>query len=78
MNDLYLKESSNNEPLRVALTAPEAAKALGIGERLLWSETKSGHIPHVRIGTRVLYPVETLKDWLADQAKRGVNSELFS
>ena len=41
---------------------------LGISERLLWTWTKSVMIPHVRIGTRVLYPVEQLRVWLNKQA----------
>ena len=58
-------------PPRLALSPREAAAALGVSARLLWSETKRGNMPHIRIGTRVLYPVETLKDWLAAQAKGG-------
>jgi excisionase family DNA binding protein len=57
----------------LALRAGEAAKALGIGERKLWEWTNRKLIPHVRIdGCRcVLYPVDLLREWLAEQAKRG-------
>jgi excisionase family DNA binding protein len=41
---------------------------LGISERLLWTWTHAGTIPHVRIGSRVLYPVEQLRQWLSQQA----------
>lgn len=51
----------------LAVGRPEAAAMLGISERLLWTWTKSGVIPHVRIGTRVLYPVEQLRIWLNKQ-----------
>ena len=54
---------------RLALRPKDAAKALGIGERLLWSKTNAGEIPHVRIGRAVIYPVELLRDWLTKQAK---------
>lgn len=40
---------------------------LGISERLLWTWTNAGQIPHVRIGARVLYPVDALREWLAEQ-----------
>jgi len=63
------KESSN-EPLAVG--RHQAAQMLGISERLLWTWTNAGMIPHLRIGTRVLYPVEQLRAWLSKQAS-GTN-----
>ena len=57
--------------LRLALRPREAARALGIGERLLWSWTNQGLIPHLRIGTRVVYPVDALRGWLAARTVGG-------
>jgi hypothetical protein len=54
------------EPL--ALRPRDAARALGISERLLWDWTRTEGVPHVRIGNVVLYPVEVLKNWLATKA----------
>jgi len=54
-------------PPRLALRSKEAAKALGISERKLWTLTHEGVVPHVRIGTAILYPVDVLRRWL-DQA----------
>ncbi|MBI1335872.1 MAG: helix-turn-helix domain-containing protein [Phycisphaera sp.] len=59
---------------RLALRADEAAKALGIGERLLWSLTASGEIPHARLGRAVVYPVLALQRWL-DELARGADDE---
>ncbi len=56
---------------RLALRPKDAARALGIGERLLWSRTNAGEIPCVRIGRAVVYPVDLLRDYLAQQAKGG-------
>jgi excisionase family DNA binding protein len=56
---------------RLALRPQEAAKALGIGTRLLWSLTNQGLVPHVRCGKAILYPVEQLREWLAAQSKGG-------
>ena len=56
---------------RLALRPKDAARALGIGERLLWSWTNQKLIPHVRLGKAVLYPVDALREWLADQAGKG-------
>lgn len=55
----------------LALRAKEAARALGIGERQLWSLTRSGQIPHVRVGRSVTYPIDLLRDWLKRRAKGG-------
>jgi excisionase family DNA binding protein len=58
----------------LSLRPREAAKALGVSERLLWQWTHHGDIPHVRIGRTILYPVDSLRDWLtrqADVAKRS-------
>ena len=57
------------EPQRLALRPSEAAKSLGIGERLLWSLTNQRLIPHVRLGEkRIVYPIHLLVEWLAKQA----------
>lgn len=56
----------------LALRPREAAKALGIGERLLWDLTAPrGPIPCARVGTARLYPVEALRKWLADEAAKS-------
>jgi len=63
--------ANSNGPQRLALTASEAAKAIGIGKRLLWSMTNRGDIPHARIGRRVIYPIAALEAWLDAQATGG-------
>jgi excisionase family DNA binding protein len=55
-----------NPPL--ALRRRDAARALGISERTLWSWTKAGIVPHVRLGSCILYPTDLLRDWLAKGA----------
>lgn len=56
---------------RLAVSRREAALMLGISERLLWTWTNAGAIPHIRIGSRVLYPVEQLRRWICQQADRS-------
>jgi excisionase family DNA binding protein len=56
---------------RLALRPKEAARALGISDRLLWTKTNCGEIPHLRIGKRVLYRVAELQRWLAEQAAKA-------
>jgi excisionase family DNA binding protein len=56
------------------MRAREAAKALGISERLLWEWTDRGLVPHIRLGKAILYPVDVLRDWLKQQAKTAGSS----
>ena len=57
---------------RLGLRPREAAQALGISERLLWSLTNAGVVPHVRLGRAVVYVVEVLSQWLSELAlKKG-------
>ncbi len=55
---------------RLALRPKDAARALGIGERLLWSMTNRGEIPHIKLGKAVLYPIAELERWLAERVRR--------
>jgi excisionase family DNA binding protein len=71
MNELS-RQHREHATVPLAVSRSEAASMLGISERLLWTWTKSGMIPHVRIGTRVLYPVEQLRIWLNKQANGTV------
>ena len=67
-----LAKSSNDSAVPcLSLRPKDAAKALGIGERLLWSLTNRGEIPHLRFGRAVVYPVDLLREYLAQQAKGG-------
>ena len=53
----------------LSLRPREAAKALGISERLLWEWTDRGVVPCVRMGKAILYPVDVLQTWLREAAK---------
>jgi len=56
----------------LALRPREAARVLGVSTRTLWTWTKTGHVPHVRVGggkrKTTLYPVAELRAWLARNA----------
>lgn len=52
------------EPLLV--DGHEAARLLGISARTLWSQTAPrGSIPVVRLGSRALYSVDALREFIA-------------
>lgn len=54
----------------LALRPREAARELGISERLLWEWTRTEGVPHIRIGNVVLYPVAGLRRWLDERSDR--------
>lgn len=54
----------------ILLKGPQAAKALAISERKLWSLTRRGEIPCVRIYRSVRYDPADLRAWIA-QKKAG-------
>lgn len=56
---------------RLALSVPEAAEALGVSERHL--RALLPELPHVRLGGRVVLPVEGLREWLKARAQREQN-----
>lgn len=56
---------------QLALGPVDAARALGISTRHLWSLTQRGAIPVARIGRRTIYPVAALNEWLAGQIGGG-------
>jgi predicted DNA-binding transcriptional regulator AlpA len=57
------------EPPVLLLTARDAAKALAVSEKTLWSLTvPRGTIPAIRVGERSLrYSVAALEEWTARQ-----------
>lgn len=64
------KASARDVPdVILALRAPQAAKALGISQRLLATLTGEGRVPFVRINRAVVYPVADLRHWLSEQAR---------
>jgi hypothetical protein len=51
---------------RLLYTPDEASTALRIGKRLLWSKTKAGEIPCIRIGKCVRYDPRALLKFIED------------
>lgn len=59
------------EKLRPILLRPkQAAAALGMSARALFSATKRGEIPCIRIGKLLRYSAEALKRWGVECSKR--------
>lgn len=67
-----MNTTKSSDPVRLLLDAREAAQALGICEKTLWSATRPrGSIPCVRIGKRCLYSVKDLETWIGQQTTEG-------
>jgi excisionase family DNA binding protein len=49
---------------RLLLLPREAAKALAISERTLWTLTKAGEIPCVRLGSSKRYNLHDLEEYI--------------
>ena len=60
------KNSSLNNSMKGGLpllfNATKAADTLGISPRSLWTLTRAGTIPHVRLGRRVMYSLQCLHE----------------
>ena len=54
-------------PPRLALRPNEAARALGVSERTL--RQMLPELPHVRLGRRVVIPVDLLREWLNSRSR---------
>ena len=52
---------------RLALRVKETAVALGVSERTLRQHLPE--IPHLRLGSAVVVPVDALREWLRQQAQ---------
>jgi len=55
-------------PGRVALSVAEAAIAVGLSQRTLWTHIRAGNIRAARVGSRVLILKSDLEAWLSGLA----------
>lgn len=62
------------EPL--LMRAPEAAKALALSERTLWTLAQRGEIPRVLAGRAVLYDPADLRTWIERKKTTNTNHAL--
>ncbi len=64
-NNISGKQNEVREDLPLLISVAQAAKTLGISPRSLWTQTRSGIIPSIRLGRRVMYSPSSLQDWVA-------------
>ena len=61
----------NQETTKLALSPREAAKALSVCEKTLYTMTKKYNIPVIRLGRSVRYPLDALKEWIEKQSQEN-------
>ena len=64
------------EDKRLTLTIGETAKLLGIGRQLAYDRVKTGEIPVIKIGRRLLVPRSALEKLLANPKPFNLNTEI--
>ena len=53
---------------RLLIPPRDAARMMSISERNLWTLTKNGEIPAIRVGVRsVRYSIAALEKWIAER-----------
>lgn len=62
---------------QLLISTSEAARVLSVSERLLWGMTfPRGPIPCIKAGTRTLYSVDSLRNWIeAESTQQGAEGQ---
>lgn len=55
---------------KLALTAAEAAEALGVSERHITALVARDEIPHLRLGHRVVFPLDVMREFMRGRCER--------
>jgi excisionase family DNA binding protein len=61
---MITRDTMNTNLQKILLTVREAAQALAVSERTLWTLTNSGEVAHVRFGLSMRYDVADLRNWI--------------
>ena len=69
MSQLQSANSASDVP-RLCLSVFEAAKSVGLSEKHFREEVLP-RIPHLRVGRRIVIPVDGLREWLASQSRKN-------
>jgi excisionase family DNA binding protein len=54
----------------LAVSPNEAARICGIGRTMLYAALSSGELPSIKIGTRRLIMIDTLREWLRSNEQK--------
>ena len=67
-----MDKSEKPEPERLAVSVPEAAAMLGVGRTKAYEAIRTGELPSVRLGKRVLVPLAQLRAMLSGDVAGGM------
>ena len=56
---------------KLTYTVPEMAQALGLGRNTAYDLVNRADFPAIRVGGKILVPIEALNNWLNRQASQG-------
>jgi len=73
--DVASNSAANSGEMPILVGIDEAARMLGVSSRTVWTLTDSDSLPHLRIGRRVLYPVDALRRWTAERTRGGASAK---
>ena len=59
------------EPGKLAMSEREAAAAIGVSGRTLYTLRTAGELPYFRVSGRVLYSVVALESWIASRLQNS-------
>ena len=64
-------KQQDKQQIRLLLSVRDAAKALSVCEKTLWTLTQKGQIPVIRIGRAIRYPVDGLRVWIQKESEKS-------
>lgn len=56
---------------KLTYTVPEMAQALGLGRNTAYDLVNRADFPAIRVGGKILVPIEALHNWLNREASQG-------
>ena len=55
---------------RSTLTVGEVAEYLGLSKDMIYKMTREQAIPHIRIGRRLVFKLDSIEKWLSEKEER--------
>lgn len=60
---------------KLTISATELPRVLGVGRNTAYELVKRSDFPAVRIGRRIVIPIDALKEWLNNHTGEGVTRD---
>lgn len=73
ISELKMNGPAYPDSEKAAFSKNELAKFLGVSKSLVYEQTRQGKIPHVKLGSKAIYPKSEIIRWL-----QGESSERFT